>query len=137
LMSAISNGKQVTVFLELMARFDEENNLYWSNRLKENGATVLHGGQELKVHSKLIQITRMNGNKKQYITHIGTGNFHERTARIYGDLSLITADEKIGLEVGKVFQLLETESPNLNRRFKELMVSPINTRMRLVNLIKN
>lgn len=137
LMSAISNGKQVTVFLELMARFDEENNLYWSNRLKENGATVLHGGQDIKVHSKLIQITRMNGNKKQYITHVGTGNFHERTARIYGDVSLITADEKIGLEVAKVFQLLETEMPNLNRRFKELMVSPINTRLRLVNLIKN
>lgn len=137
LMSAISNGKQVTVFLELMARFDEENNLYWANRLKENGATVLHGGQDLKVHSKLIQITRMNGNKKQFITHIGTGNFHERTARIYGDLSLITADEKIGLEVAKIFQLLESESPNLNRRFKELMVSPINTRYRLVNLIKN
>ena len=92
-MNAISNGKQVTVFLELMARFDEENNLYWSNRLKENGATVLHGGQNMKVHSKLIQITRMNGNKKQYITHVGTGNFHEKTARIYGDLSLITADE--------------------------------------------
>ena len=137
LMSAISNGKQVTVFLELMARFDEENNLYWSNRLKEDGATVLHGGQDIKVHSKLIQITRMNGNKKQYITHIGTGNFHEKTARIYGDLSLITADEKIGLEVAKVFQLLESESPNLNRRFKELIISPINTRYRFINLIKN
>jgi polyphosphate kinase len=137
LMSAISNGKQVIVFLELMARFDEENNLYWSNRLKEDGATVLHGGQDIKVHSKLIQITRMNGNKKQYITHIGTGNFHEKTARIYGDLSLITADEKIGLEVAKVFQLMESESPNLNRRFKELIISPINTRYRLINLIKN
>ncbi|EPB65460.1 polyphosphate kinase, partial [Ancylostoma ceylanicum] len=129
LMSAVSN--------ELMARFDEENNLYWSNRLKENGATVLHGGQDIKVHSKLIQIVRMNGNKKQLITHIGTGNFHEKTARIYGDVSLITADEKIGLEVAKVFQLLESEVPNLKRRFKELMVSPINTRYRLVNLIKN
>lgn len=137
LMSAISNGKQVTVFLELMARFDEENNLYWSNRLKEDGATVLHGGQDIKVHSKLIQITRMNGNKKQYITHIGTGNFHEKTARIYGDLSLITADEKIGLEVAKVFQLLESETPNFNRRFKELIISPINTRYRFINLIKN
>lgn len=137
LMSAISNGKQVTVFLELMARFDEENNLYWSNRLKENGATVLHGAQDMKVHSKLIQITRMNGNKKQLITHVGTGNFHEKTARIYGDISLLTADEKIGMEVAKVFQLLESETPNLKRRFKELIVSPINTRYRLVNLIKN
>lgn len=137
LMSAISNGKQVTVFLELMARFDEENNLYWSNRLKENGAIVLHGAQDLKVHSKLIQITRMNGNKKQYITHVGTGNFHEKSARIYGDISLITSDEKIGLEVAKVFEILESENPNLNRRFKELLVSPINTRNKIVSLIKN
>lgn len=137
LMNAVNNGKQVTVFLELMARFDEENNLYWSTRLKESGAIVLHGGQDIKVHSKLIQITRMNGNKKQFITHVGTGNFHERTARIYGDLSLITADEKIGMEVAKVFQILESETPNLNRRFKELLVSPINTRTRIINLIKN
>lgn len=137
LMNAISNGKQVTVFLELMARFDEENNLYWSSRLKENGATVLHGAQDLKVHSKLFQIVRMNGNKKQMISHIGTGNFHERTARIYGDISLITADEKIGLEVAKVFQLLEASNPNLNRRFKELIVSPINTRYRIEAYIRN
>lgn len=136
LMNAVNNGKQVTVFLELMARFDEENNLYWSTRLKESGAIVLHGGQDIKVHSKLIQITRMNGNKKQFITHIGTGNFHERTARIYGDLSLITADEKIGMEVSKVFQILESETPNFNRRFKELLVSPINTRTRIIGLIK-
>src|SRR5690606_3414267 len=137
LINAVSNGKKVIVFLELMARFDEENNLFWSDKLRENGAIVLHGGQHLKVHSKLFQIERMSGNKRQYITHIGTGNFHERTARVYDDLSLITADEKIGLEVAKVFQLLESESPNLNKRFSQLLVSPINTRKRFIDLIKN
>src|SRR5690606_10360042 len=105
LVNAVNNGKEVTVFLELLARFDEENNLYWSNRLKENGAKVLHGDISLKVHSKLIQITRVSAGKKQYISHIGTGNFHERTAKIYGDLSLLTADEEIGWEVAKVFQM--------------------------------
>lgn len=133
LMNAVSNGKEVTVFLELMARFDEENNLYWSNRLKDNGAKVLHGGVDIKVHSKLIQITRVSGNKKQYITHIGTGNFHEKTARIYGDLSLLTGDESIGLEVAKVFEMLE--SNNFKRRFRELIVSPMNTRLRMTELI--
>ncbi len=135
LLNAISNGKEVTVFLELLARFDEENNLYWSNRLKEYGAKVLHGSSELKVHSKLIQITRMNANKKQLITYVGTGNFHEGTAKIYGDLGLITADEEIGDEVAKVFDMLETN--NYNRRFKKLLVSPMNTRMRILELIEN
>lgn len=135
LVNAVSNGKKVTVFLELLARFDEENNLYWSNRLKENGAIVLHGSSELKVHSKLIQITRMNANKKQYITYVGTGNFHEGTAKIYGDLGLITGDAEIGVEVSKVFEMLETN--NYNRRFKTLLVSPINTRSRILDLIEN
>ncbi len=135
LINAVSNGKKVTVFLELQARFDEENNLYWSNRLKEYGATVLHGDEDTKVHSKLIQITRMNGLKKQLITHIGTGNFHEKTARIYGDLSVITADKAIGLEVEKVFRMLEKNVYNV--RFKELLVSPINTRRRIILMIQN
>ncbi|MCO5259420.1 MAG: polyphosphate kinase 1 [Crocinitomicaceae bacterium] len=137
LLNAISNGKQVTVFLELMARFDEENNLYWSNRLKENGAIVLHGRQDIKVHSKLFQIIRDNKGKKQYISHIGTGNFHEKTARIYGDLSLVTADEKIGQEVEKVFDLLESDALKLEGQFNELLVSPINTKERLLQLIDN
>lgn len=134
LINAVSNGKKVTVFLELQARFDEENNLYWSNRLKDYGATVLHGGEDVKVHSKLIQITRVSRFKKQLITHIGTGNFHERTARIYGDLSLITSDHSIGLEVEKVFRMLEKDQ--YNARFKELLVSPINTRRRIIQMIQ-
>jgi len=137
LMSAVNNGKEVTVFMELMARFDEENNLYWSNRLKENGAKVLHGIQDLKVHSKLLQITRINRNKKQLISHIGTGNFHEKTARIYSDISILTVDEKIGQEVARVFDLMESETPNFKQNFKELLVSPINARNKIIELIKN
>jgi len=137
LVSAVNNGKNVTVFMELMARFDEENNLYWSNQLTESGAKVLHGTQDLKVHSKLLQITRINRNKKQLITHIGTGNFHEKSARIYSDISLLTADDKIGQEVERVFDLMESETPNFKQNFKELLVSPINIRNRLVDLIKN
>lgn len=133
LINAVSNGKKVIVFLELLARFDEENNLYWSNRLKENGAIVLHGGQDLKVHSKLLQIKRRSKEGVQYITHVGTGNFHEKTAKIYGDLSLLTGHPAIGAEVAKVFEMLETG--NINRRFKELLVSPMNTRRHLMQLI--
>jgi len=137
LMSAVNNGKEVTVFMELMARFDEENNLYWSNRLKENGAKVFHGIQELKVHSKLLQITRVNRNKRQLISHIGTGNFHEKTAKLYSDISLLTSDEKIGQEVARVFDLMESETPNFKQNFKELLVSPINARNKFIDLIKN
>jgi len=137
LMSAVNNGKQVTVFMELMARFDEENNLHWSKKLQESGAKVLHGIQDIKVHSKLLQITRQNRNKKQLISHIGTGNFHEKTARLYGDLSLLTADEKIGAEIERVFELMESETPNFQQYFKELLVSPINARSNFIELIKN
>jgi len=135
LINAVNNGKKVTVFLELLARFDEENNLFWSSRLKDNAAIVLHGSTKFKVHSKLIQITRFSGKEKQLITHVGTGNFHERTAKIYGDLSLITANEEIGNEVSKVFEMLETN--DRNRRFKTLLVSPINTRSRIIEMIRN
>ncbi len=135
LINAVSNGKKVTVFLELQARFDEENNLYWSTRLKDYGATVLHGGEDVKVHSKLIQITRVSGFKKQLITHVGTGNFHEKTARIYGDLSLITADQAIGKEVEKVFTMLEKNT--FNYRFNTLLVSPMNTRKRILLMIQD
>lgn len=136
LLNAISNGKQVTVFLELMARFDEENNLYWSSRLKENGAKVLHGRQDLKVHSKLIQIVRISGENKQYISHIGTGNFHEKTAKVYGDLSLITANEEIGIDIEKTFNLMESNRLSKKLSFQHLWVSPFNTRTQIIQLIE-
>ena len=134
LLACIFNGKQVTVVFELQARFDEENNLWWSNRLKDYGANVIYGLQNLKVHSKLLQIRRIFEGKIQYITYIGTGNFNESTSTIYTDLGLLTADKEISLEVSRVFGMLEN---NLERHaFRNLLVSPFNTRRKLMALIE-
>jgi polyphosphate kinase len=103
LINAVNNGKEVVVIMELQARFDEENNLIWSEKLKENGAKVIFGVQDLKVHSKLMLITRVSKLKEQHIAYIGTGNFHEKTARIYSDVSLLTANHELCVEVKKCF----------------------------------
>ncbi len=133
LMAAVFNGKKVTVILELQARFDEENNLYWASILKENGAKVIYGIQDLKVHSKLMQITRQGDGPEQLITYIGTGNFNERSSLIYSDLGLFTKDLSISKEVQRVFRLMEN---NMDRPiFKHLMVSPFNTRRKIIQLI--
>jgi polyphosphate kinase len=133
LLAAVFNGKDVSVVFELQARFDEENNLYWSNRLKEFGAKVIYGVPNLKVHSKLLQIQRIKNGKEQLITYIGTGNFNEKTARIYGDLGYLTSKTDISNEVKKVFRILEN---NLERAiFRNLLVSPFNTRRKLTTLI--
>jgi polyphosphate kinase len=133
LLAAVFNGKEVTVVMELQARFDEENNLYWSDRLKEFGARVIYGVPGLKVHSKLLQITRISGKKEQFISYIGTGNFNERTSTIYTDVALLTANREIALEVNRVFRLIEN---NLERgTYKHLLVSPFNARRRLFSLI--
>lgn len=135
LINAIRNGKEVTVILELQARFDEENNLYWADRMKEEGAKVLYGPQGLKIHSKLIQIKRISDKRTQFITYIGTGNFNERTARIYTDLGLLTVHKKIAQEVEHVFHIMEHA---LHRhQFKTLLVSPINARRKFIQLIDN
>jgi polyphosphate kinase len=133
LINAIKNGKKVTVVIELLARFDEENNIFWANKLKENGATIIFGMQHLKVHSKLLLITRIKDNKEQHIAHVGTGNFNEVTSKVYSDFSLLTSNKLITAEVKKVFELFEN---SITRRiFKELFVSPLNTRRRFVELI--
>jgi polyphosphate kinase len=135
LLAAVHNGKQVEVVLELQARFDEENNLIWSNRLKEAGAKVIFGAQHMKIHSKLLQIVRDNGKKEHLITYVGTGNFNERSSRIYSDLALITADPSISREVSRVFKMMDL---NMDRSaFKLLHVSPLNTRRKLTVLIDN
>ena len=134
LMNAVSNGKEVFVVMELQARFDEENNLYWSNRLKENGARVLHGLPQLKIHSKLIQIRRVSKGKEQFINYIGTGNFNEKTSKIYGDLGLLTASPIISGEVKKVFHLIDDHFKR--GLFRHLMVSPFNTRRKINSLIQ-
>jgi polyphosphate kinase len=133
LISAAKNGKSVSVVIELLARFDEEANIKWSNYLEDNGVTVLFGVQNLKVHSKLFIIKRKSGNKTQSIAHIGTGNFHEKTAKIYTDCSLLTSDPSITKEVDKVFKIFKN---NFDRSvFRELLVSPFNTRRKINSLI--
>lgn len=106
LVEAAENGKQVDVLVELKARFDEENNIEWSRRLEDAGCHIVYGIDGLKVHSKLCLITRKDGDEIQYITQIGTGNYNEKTARLYTDLSLITANKEIGEEAAKVFQAI-------------------------------
>jgi len=133
LMAAVFNGKQVTVIFELQARFDEENNLYWSDRLKEFGARVIYGFPNLKVHSKLLQIKRIKDNKEQFITYIGTGNFNEKSARIYSDFAYLTSRTEVSNEVRKVFRLLESHIEPI--AFRKLLVSPFNAKRRLTTLI--
>lgn len=96
LCAAAENGKEVTVLIELRARFDEQNNIDWSERLEEAGCRVIYGFEGYKVHSKICLITYRHRNEIQYITQIGTGNYNEKTAAMYTDLSLMTADREIG-----------------------------------------
>ncbi|HIX67918.1 MAG TPA: polyphosphate kinase 1 [Candidatus Anaerostipes excrementavium] len=106
LIEAADNGKEVTILMELKARFDEENNIRWSRRLEDAGCRVIYGLDGYKVHSKLCLITRRTKGHVRYITQIGTGNYNEKTSRLYTDLSLMTADERIAEEAGEVFQAL-------------------------------
>ncbi len=106
LIEAAENGKEVFVLVELKARFDEENNIGWSRLLEDAGCHVIYGLDGYKVHSKLCQIMKKKDGNVEYYTQIGTGNYNEKTARLYTDLSLMTADPKIGMEATRVFQAL-------------------------------
>ena len=106
LVEAAENGKQVDVLVELKARFDEENNIEWSRQLEQAGCHVIYGLDGLKVHSKLCLITKKTPEGVKYFTQIGTGNYNEKTARLYTDLCLMTANEKVGAEAARVFQAL-------------------------------
>ncbi|MDX1651271.1 MAG: polyphosphate kinase 1 [Brumimicrobium sp.] len=133
LINAIKNGKMVTVVVELQARFDEENNMYWSNIMREHGARLIFGVPGLKVHAKLIQITRIVDKKEQLLAHVGTGNFHGETAKLYSDFSLFTSRPEITKEVRKLFNLMEN---NIERGiYRNLFVSPFNTRRKFTELI--
>jgi polyphosphate kinase len=133
LVNAIKNGKKVTVLVELQARFDEQNNIYWANKLQEEGATVIYGVPGLKVHSKLFLITtRVRGKEIKY-AHIGTGNFNEKTARIYTDFSLLTADKNITDEISSVFDFYANNFKT--GVYKHLAVAPFFMRQTFVNLI--
>ncbi len=135
LLSALKNGKKVIVVFELLARFDEENNLYWSNILDELGAQVIFGVPGFKVHSKIMLITRKSAKKEQHVAYVGTGNFHEGTAKVYEDFGLLTSNSKITSEVIKMFRFFEN---NIDRGiFRTLIVSPFNSRRKLVALIED
>ena len=133
LINAVKNGKSVTVVLELQARFDEEANIYWANKLKEEGVKVIFGVPGLKVHSKLCLITRMEKNRPAYYAIIGTGNFNEDTAKIYTDHALFTADQNLTKEVDKIFDFLG--KTYRSKTFKHLIVSPNFMRKRINSLI--
>ena len=122
LIDAAENGKEVLVLVELKARFDEENNIEWSRRLEDAGCRVIYGLDGYKVHSKLCLVTRKSEGQIEYYTQIGTGNYNEKTARLYTDLSLMTANVEIGLEAAKVFQALSMEETVDN--VQHLLVAP-------------
>lgn len=122
LIEAAENGKEVVALVELRARFDEENNIEWSKRLEESGCRLIYGLNNIKVHSKLCLITRKTENGIEYITQIGTGNYNEDTAKLYTDLSLITASKDIGVEAAMTLNNLAMGE--LTEETKHLLVAP-------------
>lgn len=135
LIDAVHSGKEVTVVVELQARFDEEANIEWSKVLTEAGVHVQFGAPGLKIHSKLLLISRREKDGIVRYAHVGTGNFHEKTARIYTDFALLTADPDIVEEVRNVFGYIE--NPYRPVKFNHLLVSPRNSRSRFYRLIDN
>ncbi|HAS6321536.1 TPA: polyphosphate kinase 1 [Vibrio vulnificus] len=133
LIDAVHNGKRVTVVVELQARFDEEANIEWSKRLTDAGVHVIFGVPGMKIHAKLLLITRREEQGFVRYAHIGTGNFHERTARIYTDFSLLTADQELAAEVRGVFSYIM--NPFRPIKFRHLIVSPRNSRSQLYRLL--
>ena len=133
LIEAAENGKNVLVLVELKARFDEENNIEWSRRLEEAGCQVIYGLEGYKVHSKLCLITRRENGHTEYFTQVGTGNYNEKTARMYTDLSLMTADPDIGLETAVVFQALAKGETVESSR--QLLVAPKCLQNRVLDMI--
>ncbi|RIH66021.1 polyphosphate kinase 1 [Mariniphaga sediminis] len=122
LLNAVRNGKNVTVVIELQARFDEEANIYWSNKLQEEGANVINGIPGMKVHSKLAWVQRLEDEKNKNYAYIGTGNFHEGTAKVYADDGLLTADPRLADEVEKIFSFFKQNYRHYN--YEHLIVSP-------------
>ena len=126
LLNAVQNGKKVLAVVELAARFDEAANISWAQRLTEGGIEVKFGVPGLKVHSKLLLIQRREDGQKRYYSHIGTGNFNEKTARLYTDFSLLTYDQKLGREVRDVFEFLQYNYRRYD--YEQLLVSPHSSR---------
>lgn len=135
LSNAVENGKEVVVLVELRARFDEENNINWSRRLEKAGCRVIYGLPGLKVHSKLCLITRKTDEGIKYITQIGTGNYNEKTAKLYTDYCLMTADKRIAHEAGRVFDRLSLGE--VVEKSDLLLVSPLCLREPILEMIDN
>ena len=134
LISAVENGKKVTVVVELQARFDEEANITWAERMTEAGVHVVFGVPGLKVHSKMILFKRIEDGVTRLYSHIGTGNFNEKTAKLYTDFSLLTYNQEIGLDVSNVFDFIQFA--HRRHEFKHLLVSPFSNRSGLLKLIE-
>lgn len=123
LITAAENGKEVTALFELRARFDENNNIEWSQRFEQAGCNIIYGFRDYKVHSKICAITRRTDEGLQFITQLGTGNYNEKTAKLYTDLSMITCDPVIGQDAAKFFRNMQLES--VSEDYKELRVAPL------------
>ena len=133
LCAAAENGKEVTVLIELRARFDEQNNIDWSERLEEAGCRVIYGFEGYKVHSKICLITYRNRNNIEYITQVGTGNYNEKTATMYTDVSLITADKGIGEDTAVFFKNMSIG--NLNGSYQHIIVSPTSLKPKVLSMM--
>ena len=133
LLYALEKGKKVTVFIEAKARFDEQSNLYWGGQLKEAGANVLYSYPGIKVHTKLLLITTQKNTEPRHYTYLGTGNFNEKTAKLYGDHALFTTDVRLGDEVEQVFDILERKI--IIPKNKHLFIAPFNLRKNFIRLI--
>ena len=133
LCAAAENGKDVTVLIELRARFDEQNNIDWSERMEEAGCRVIYGFEDYKVHSKICLVTYRNRNEVQYITQIGTGNYNEKTAAMYTDLSLMTANPAIGKDAAEFFKNMSIG--NLDGSYDHIIVSPTSLKQKVLYLI--
>ena len=133
LCAAAENGKEVTVLIELRARFDEQNNIDWSERLEEAGCRVIYRFEGYKVHSKICLITYRNRNNIEYITQVGTGNYNEKTATMYTDVSLITADKGIGEDAAVFFKNMSIG--NLNGSYQHIIVSPTSLKPKVLSLM--
>ena len=133
LCAAAENGKDVTVLIELRARFDEQNNIDWSERMEEAGCKIIYGFEDYKVHSKICLITRRERGTVRHITQVGTGNYNEKTAKQYTDVSLITADERIGQDAGAFFNNMALG--NLSGRYNRLFVAPTSLKNNILALM--
>lgn len=133
LCAAAENGKDVTALIELRARFDEQNNIDWSERMEEAGCKIIYGFEDYKVHSKICLITRRERGAVRHITQVGTGNYNEKTAKQYTDVSLITADERIGQDAGAFFNNIALG--NLSGRYSRLFVAPTSLKNNILALM--